>query len=79
MIENKNQAQSNQLYLSERFKRQNVTLSMNENPHQIVKSEQAYQNNNFQKYMIEENKANFRDKVRTEVSAHWEDKRDPNQ
>lgn len=29
--------------------------------------------------MIEENKGNFRDKVRTEVSAHWEDKRDQNQ
>ena len=79
MIENKNQAQSNQLYLSERFKRQHVTLSMNENPHQIVKSEQVYQNKNFQKQMIEEKYVNFRDKVRTEVSAHWEDKRDPNQ
>jgi hypothetical protein len=43
---------------------------MNENPHLIGKSDQAYQNNNFQKLMIEENKANFRDKVRTEVSAH---------
>lgn len=52
---------------------------MNENPQQIVKSEQAYQNNNFQKLMIEENKANFRDKVRTEASAHWEEKRDTNQ